>query len=264
MRRVVVTGIGAVSCLGNCWQETWDNLTAGRSGIGRITRFDPTGLPNTGGEVRGLVLNGVSPKEQRRMGRGPQFAVAAAEEALRQAGLDKDRNEDPFRFGSLVSCGAGGVEDYDHAVEMLNRRGPGGVSAFFVPKFMPNSATGTLAIRYGLRGPNFNTASACASGSHSLGEAMWMIRRGDADLMLAGGAEASLNKTMMSGFHSLTALSCNPCPERACRPFELNRDGFVLSEGAAIFVLEELEHARKRGAVILAPPPNVHFAWQHS
>ena len=252
MRRVVATGIGAVTCAGNSWQESWKKLVAGQSGIGRITLFDPAGLPDTAGEVRKLELENLTPKEDRRMSRNVRFAVAAADEAMTQAGLNGVREEDPFRFGALISNGAGGVDEYEKQLKNLERRGSGGVSAFFVPKFMVNGASGTLAVRYGLRGPNFSPTSACASSSHAIGEAMWMIRRGDADLMLAGGTEACLTPLIMSGFHSLTALSCNPVPEKACRPFDLNRDGFVLSEGAGVLVLEELEHARKRGADILA------------
>ena len=252
MRRVVITGIGTVTCAGNSWQESWKKLIAGQSGIGRITLFDPAGLPDTAGEVRNLELKNLTPKEARRMSRNILFAVAAADEAMTQAGLNGVREEDPFRFGALISNGSGGVDEYDMQVKNLERRGPGGVSAFFVPKYMMNGASGTLAVRYGLRGPNFSPVSACASSSHAIGEAMWMIRRGDADLMLAGGAEACLTRLIMSGFHSLTALSCNPVPQKACRPFDLNRDGFVLSEGAGVLVLEELEHARRRGAEILA------------
>ena len=255
MKRVVITGMGAVSCLGNTLRETWDGLIRGRSGIGRISLFDPSGLPDTVGEVRNLVVPDATPKEERRMARYVRFAAAAAQEAMLQAGLPTDprqREGDPFRFGALISSGAGGIDECERNLEIMSRRGPGGVSAFFVPKFILNTASGTLAIRYGLRGPNFSPASACASASHALGEALWIILRGDADLMLAGGAEASITKLMMGGFHSLTTLSCHPDPEKACRPFDRNRDGFVLSEGAAVLVLEELEHARKRGAEILA------------
>lgn len=253
-QRVVITGIGTVSCVGNTLPEMWEKLTAGQSGIGRITRFETSGLPDIAGEVRNLTLHNMTPKEERRMSRYAYLAVAAAEEALSQAGLSRpeDQGIDPFRFGSLIATGAGGVEEYEHYLEVLNRRGPGGVSAFFMPKFMQNSASGNVAVRYGLRGPNFSPASACASGSHAIGEAMEIIRRGDADFMLAGGSDACLTRLMMSGFHSLTALSCGKDPERACRPFDLNRDGFVMSEGAAVLLLEELEHARKRGAEILA------------
>ena len=254
-RRIVVTGIGAVSCAGNSLPDLWNSLTAGRSGIGKATLFDASGLPDSAGEVRNLVLHDITPKEERRMARYVRFAAAAADEAMASAGLPRQpekRSGDPFRFGALIASAAGGVDEYGENIGILERRGPGGISAFFIPKFMLNGASGTLAIRYGLRGPNFSPASACASGSHAIGEAMWMIRRGDADLMLAGGTEACLTRLMMSGFHSLTALSCHPEPAKACRPFDRSRDGFVLSEGAAVLVLEELEHARKRGAEILA------------
>ena len=254
-RRIVITGIGAVSCAGNSWTETWDSLRSGRSGIGHLTRFPSDGLPDCAGEVRDLVLTNVTPKEVRRMSRAVQFAVAAGDEAMHMAGLSADPEErggDPFRFGVLVANSTGSVDEYEKNKDALNRRGPGGVSAFCVPKFMANASTGNLAIRYGLHGPGFDTASACASAAHALGEAMWIIRRGDADIMLAGGAEACLCPVMMSGFHSLTTLAIHPDPTRASRPFELNRNGFVLAEGAALLVLEELEHARNRGAEILA------------
>ena len=254
-RRVVITGMGAVSCAGNSLPALWDALVSGRSGIGKITLFDAADLPCPVGEVRDFAPAGVSPKEIRRMARNTIFAVGAADEAMAMAALSRapeERGGDPFRFGVLFSNGAGGVEDYDRNAEVLARRGPGGVSAFFVPKYISNAACGTLAIRYGLRGPNFNPVSACASSAHAIGEAAWMIRRNDADLMLAGGAEACLNRLLISGFNSLTALSRLSPPERACRPFDRDRDGFVLAEGACALVLEELEHARNRGATILA------------
>ena len=254
-RRIVVTGIGAVSCAGNSWPETWESLSSGRSGIGRLTRFPPDGLPDCAGEVRDLVLKDVTPKEERRMPLPVRFAVAAGDEAMRMAGLSRDpeeRGDDPFRFGVLVANGAGSVGEYDKHLDAFRRRGPSGVSAFFIPKYMSSASTGNLTVRYRLQGPGFDTVSACASSAHAIGEAMWIIRRGDADLMLAGGSEACLTPLMMSGFLSLTALSCHPDPVRACRPFDLNRTGFALSEGAAVLVLEELEHARRRGAEILA------------
>ena len=249
-RRVVVTGLGAVSCAGNSMAELWENLVAGKSGIGKITLFDATGLPCPVGEVKNFAPAGVSPKELRRMARFTCFAVGAADEALAQAGV-ADTPEacgiDPFRFGVYLSNGAGGVEEYDRSAEILEKRGPGGISPFFIPKFISNSAGGTIAIRRKLRGANFDPVSACASSLNAIGEAAWTIRRNDADLMLAGGSEACLNRLMTSGFYALTALSGT-----VCRPFDKDRDGFVLAEGAAALVLEELEHARKRGAAILA------------
>ncbi len=254
-RRVVVTGLGAVSCAGNSVPELWESLVSGRSGIGKITLFDPAGLSCPVGEVRDFVLTDVTGKEARRMSRNTKFAIGAASEAMAMARLERDpekRGGDPFRFGVLFANAAGGVEEYDQNAETLARRGPDGISPFFVPKYISNAAGGMLAIRWGLRGPNFNPVSACASGAHAIGESWWMIRRGDAELMLAGGTEACLTRLLTSGFNSLTALSRSTAPERACRPFDLNRDGFVLAEGAGALVLEELEHARKRGAEILA------------
>ena len=254
-RRVVITGMGVVSCAGNSVPAFWENLLAGRSGIGPITLFDAAGLPSAAGEVRGFDLPELSPKEKRRMARCTRFAVGAAGEALRSAGLEtspEKRADDPFRFGALISCGAGGIEVYDQGYEVLRSRGPNSVSAFFMPRYISNSVSGMTAIRYGLKGPNFDPVSACASSAHAIGEGAWMIRRGDADLMLAGGAEGCITRLIVSGFNALTALSRITPPEAACRPFDRNRQGFVPAEGACILVLEELEHARKRGAPILA------------
>ncbi len=254
-RRVVVTGLGVVSCVGNGIDEFWAGLVAGRSGIGKITLFDATGIPSPAGEVRDFTPAGLTPKESRRMARFTRFAVGAADEAMAMAGIPRTPEElgiDPFRFGTLFSNEAGGVEEYDRNVVALEQRGPGAVSAFMIPKFISNAASGTLAIRHKLRGPNFAPVSACASSAHAIGEAAWMIRRNDADLMLAGGAEACLNPVMTSGFFALTALSRATPPESASRPFDRDRDGFVMAEGAAALVLEELEHARRRGATILA------------
>ena len=254
-RRVVVTGMGAVSCAGNDMCELWASLVSGRSGIGGITLFDATGLPCPVGEVKNYSPENISPKEARRMARFTRFAVGAADEAMAAAGVPRPPEElgiDPFRFGVLLSNGAGGVEEYDRNAGVLEQRGPGGVSAFLIPKYISNAAGGTLAIRHKLRGPNFDPVAACASSANAIGEAAWMIIRNDADMMLAGGSEACLTRLMVSGFFSLTALSRATPPESACRPFDRDRDGFVLAEGAAVLVLEELEHARKRGAEILA------------
>ena len=254
-RRVVVTGLGAVCCAGNSMDELWANLVAGRSGIGKVTLFDASDLGCPAGEVRNYAPAGISPKESRRMARFTYFAVGAADEALARSGVPGTAEEsgiDPFRFGVYFSNGAGGVEEYERNAGALDKRGPGGVSAFFIPKFIPNSASGTLAIRHRLRGPNFDPVSACASSSHAIGESVWTIKRGDADMMLAGGSEACLTLQMMSGFNALTALSRRTPPETASCPFDRDRDGFVMSEGAAALVLEELEHAQRRGAAILA------------
>ena len=257
-RRVVVTGIGAVSCAGNTFPATWESLIRGESGIVAARCVAADGLALPAGEVRDFALDETvaAPKQQRRMAHVSAFAVAAAAEALTAARLPlapaERPAEDSFRFGALIANCAGGLDEYDRAAAVLESRGPGGVSPFFIPKYMSNSAVGTVAMHFGLRGPCFNPVSACASGAHAIGEAMWMIRRGDADRMLAGGAEAPITRLMMSGFHSLTALSTVSPPERACRPFDRDRSGFVLAEGSAVLVLEELECARDRGAAILA------------
>ena len=254
-RRVVITGMGVVSCAGNSVPAFWESLSAGRSGIGPRTLFDAAGLPSAVGEVRNFDLPDLSPREARRMARYTRFAVGAAGEALMRAGLDpspEKRSFDPFRFGVLFSSALGGVDAYDQGGEALDSRGINGVSAFFIPKFMPNAASGTAAIRFGLKGPNFAPVSACASGADSIGEGFWMIRRGDADLVLAGGSDASITPLVTAGFNSLTALSRIMPPEEACRPFDLHREGFVLAEGACALVLEDLGHALDRGAPILA------------
>ena len=253
LRRVVITGMGAVSCAGSSVPALWESLVGGCSGIGKVTLFDATDLGCPAGEVRDFTLAGVTPKEARRMARFVRFAVGAADEALAMAKLnEKPEAEASFRRGVLVASGSGGLDEYDGAAAALAGRGVNAVSPFFIPKFIVNCVSGTLAAHCTWRGVNFCPASACSSGSHSIGEAAWVIRRGDADVMLAGGAEACLTKLMMSGFNSLTALSRNPEPECACRPFDRDRDGFVMAEGAGVLVLEELEHALKRGAPILA------------
>lgn len=257
-RRIVITGMGAVSCGGNSVHELWQTLSNGRSGIRRITLFEPDPkLPVTiAGEVRDLVVPGMTVKEERRTARFTRFAIAAAHEALSQAQLlDAETTKislpDPFRAGALISSGAGGVEVYDKNAAALARGS--GLSAFFVPSYITNTASGSVAIRFGLKGPNFSVSSACASSSHAIGEAFWQIKRGDADLMLAGGSETCVTRLLTGGFAALTALSLqNGEPEKACKPFDLNRDGFVIAEGAALLVLEELEHAKRRGATILA------------
>ena len=254
-RRVVVIGMGVVSCAGNSLPAFWESLSSGRSGIGPRTLFESADLPSAVGEVRSFDPPDLSPKDARRMARFTRFAVGAAGEALTRAGLDpspEKRNFDPFRSGVLFSSALGGVDAYDQGCEALGTRGPNGVSAFFIPKFMPNAASGTAAIRFGFKGPNFAPLSACASGADSIGEGLWLIRRGDADLVLAGGSDASITPQVTGGFNSLTALSPIMPPEEACRPFDLHREGFVLSEGAGALVLEELRHALDRGAPILA------------
>ena len=256
-RRIVVTGYGALCSIGNNVSEIWNNLIAGKCGIDRITFFDPEPFrSHIGGEVKGFDPTAYVPaKEAKHMDRFTQLAVAAADEAMEMAGLGKDpaaAGVDRRRIGSIVSSGIGGLKEIADAMEVLLAKGPSRLSPFLIPKMIIDMASGQLSIRYGMKGPNFGVVSACASGCHSIGEAFHIIKRDDADIMLAGGAEASIQELCLGGFNALKALSTrNDDPQHASRPFDLNRDGFVPAEGAGVVVLEELEHALKRGANIL-------------
>ncbi|MGN0878200.1 MAG: beta-ketoacyl-ACP synthase II [Oligosphaeraceae bacterium] len=256
-RRVVVTGYGGLCCLGVGIEEIWRRLIAGECGIGRITQFDASACKTQiAGEIPGFDPTAyVSEKESRHLDRFIQLAIAAAEEALGQAGLlgCRERGDvDCRRIGSVVSSGIGGLHEIYEQTLVLHERGFNRVSPFFVPKMISDMASGHLSIRHGLKGPNFGVVSACATGCHSIGEAFHVIRRDDADVMLAGGTEAAVQELCIAGFNALKALSTrNDEPQRASRPFDLNRDGFVPAEGAGVLVLEELEHARRRGATIL-------------
>lgn len=252
--RVVVTGFGVVSCLG-CGVDTfWKALLAGESGIGPITKFDAGEYRcQIGGEVKGFNVEDYLPlKEARRMDEFCHFAVGAADEALQQAGINS-ASVDPTRVGVLVSSGIGGVLSFQTNCGVLAGRGPGRVSPLTVPMMIADMAAGVLSIRYGFKGPNMGIVTACATGTHSIGESAWIIARGDADVMLAGGAEAGVVPIGVGGFAAMKALSSrNDDPTHASRPFDLNRDGFVPSEGAGVLVLESLEHAQARGATVLA------------
>lgn len=253
-RRVVISGMGAVSSVGNCVPECWEALLSGKSGVAPITRFNTDGYRcRFGGEVKNFNLDKLlSVKEQKRLDLFCQFALAAGHEALESACL-LDGGYEPERTGTLVSSGIGGLTTITEQVGVMLSRGADRVSPMLVPMMISDMASGTLAIRYNLQGPNFGIVSACASALHSIGEAYWIIRRGDADVMLAGGAEAGIVAIGQAGFGSMHALSeRNDDPQTASRPFDKDRDGFVPAEGAGILVLEEEEHARKRGAVILA------------
>lgn len=250
--RVVITGFGCVSPLGVNVEETWAGIVAGRSGIGTITRFDTTEYPvKIAGEVPGeLPLGDLSPKEARRLDRFILLAIAAAREALEDSAL-LQAQIDKTRIGVAVGSGIGGLDTSTEAIRTIDQKGPRKVSPFTVPYMITNMASGYLSILFGLQGPNICHVSACATGAHSLGEAARMIERGDADVMLAGGAEAPVTELSLAAFSSMKALSTrNEEPERASRPFDLDRDGFVMGEGAAVLVLESLEHARARGAKI--------------
>ncbi len=252
-RRVVVTGVGGLCAVGNNAAEIWRAIAAGTSGIAAITRFDAEGFETRfAGEVKGFdPAAALGRKESRRMDRYTQMSVAAAREAVGQAGLNVPA--EATRVGVIVGTGMGGMETFEAGTETLLTSGPRRVSPFFVPMMLPNMASGTVSIDLGAKGPNFGTVSACASSAHAVGEATLMIRNGIADAMVAGGGEAAVTRMGIGGFNAMGALSKrNDNPEAASRPFDLERDGFVLAEGAAILVLEEREHALARGAAILA------------
>ena len=252
--RVVVTGMGIVCPIGNDLETVWQALAEGRSGTDVVTRVDVGDLPSQiAGEVRDFdPVPWLGPKEARRTDRFIQFAVAAARQALYQAGLEiTGRLAD--RTGVLIGSALGGMETLEREFGVLQARGPSRVSPFLIPMFLPDMAAGYVSIVTGARGPNFSTLSACASGANAIGEAAEMIRRGQVDVALAGGSEAAITRGVIAGFCALQALSTrNDEPRTASRPFDRTRDGFVIAEGAAVLVLERLDHALARGAPILA------------
>jgi len=255
-RRVVVTGMGAISALGNDVASTWAGLLAGRSGIRTIQTFDPSRVDSKiAGEVRDFDPSDVlDRKEMRRMDRYIQFGLVVARQALDQAGLP-GRMDGPLaeRTGVILGSGLGGVSTLFDNVLLMGQRGPDRISPFFIPMGIANVGSGQVAIAFGMLGPNFATVSACATGAHAIGEAWETIRRDDADIMLAGGTEAAIHEAVLGGFSSMKALSTrNDDPEGASRPFDKGRDGFVMGEGAGMLVLEELSHAERRGAEPLA------------
>ncbi len=255
-RRVVVTGMGMVTALGNDVATTWEGLVAGRSGIRTIEAFDPSRLTSrVAAEVHDFDASGVlDRKELRRTDRYIQFGLVAAREALDQAGLPERFEGDlADRTGVILGTGLGGVGTLIDGFATNALRGPDRISPFLIPMGIPNIGSGQIAIQFGMTGPNFTTVSACATGGHALGESSEIIRRGDADIMVAGGAEAGIYEPMVGGFAAMRALSTrNDDPPAASRPFDTGRDGFVIGEGAGVVVLEELEHAQARGATILA------------
>jgi len=253
-RRVVVTGMGVVSPIGIGLDAFWSALVEGRSGVGPITRFDASGLDcRIAAEVHDFEPERyMDRKEARRTDRFAQFALAATAMALQDAGLD-DKLPLGERAGAVIGSGIGGMETWETGHRTLLERGPGRVSPFTVPMMIPNMAAGLVSIRFGLKGPNRCTVSACASGADAIGDAFRIIQRGDADLMVAGGAEAAITPFSIAAFAAAKSLSTrNDDPPRASRPFDRDRDGFVMGEGAGILVLESLEHARARGARIHA------------
>jgi 3-oxoacyl-[acyl-carrier-protein] synthase II len=252
-RRVVVTGMGCLSPVGNNVKETWESILAGKSGAAMITHFDASKHKTRfAAEVKGFDPVALfTTREARKMDRFTQFATAVAIEALDQSGLKIDEsNRD--RVGVVIGTGIGGIGTLLDQAEVLRERGPDRVSPFLVPMMISDSAPGMLAIRFGARGPNMALATACASGNNAIGEALEMIRRGAADAMLAGASEAALVPVAMAGMNVMTALSTrNDDPETASRPFDKERDGFLMGEGAGMLILESLEHAQARGATIL-------------
>jgi 3-oxoacyl-[acyl-carrier-protein] synthase II len=254
-RRVVVTGMSIVTALGNQVEEFWDKLCAGKSGISRIERFDPTDFKVTfGGEVKDFKAEELlDPKEARRLDRFCQFGMVAAINAVKRSGLDFANHPDPYRCGVIVGSGIGGLNEIEAQHVTLYDRGPARVSPFMIPKLIVNAATGNISVHFGLKGPSSAIATACASGNNAIGDAFRMIQSDMADVMVTGGSESAVTPMGLSGFARMNALSTrNESPETASRPFDQDRDGFVLSEGAGIVVLEEYEHAKKRGAPILA------------
>jgi 3-oxoacyl-[acyl-carrier-protein] synthase II len=250
-KRVVITGIGVISSIGLGKETFRENLLAGRSGIRVIQRFDITDYPvKIAGEVKDFDPNDfLDKKMSKRMDRYAQYGAAAATMALEDSGYPIA--EDPYAVGSLIGSGVGGLDTFLEQTEILLTKGPARVSPFFIPMMIPNMASGCTSIILGLQGPVNSTCTACATGNNALGDAFNIIRRGDATAMFAGGAEAAVNPAGMAGFAALRALSTrNDEPERASRPYDAGRDGFVMGEGAGVLVLEELEHALKRGAHI--------------
>ncbi len=251
-RRVVVTGLGAVTPVGNDVATTWQRLLDGVSGAAPITHFDASAFSvRFACEVKDFdPLVAMERKEARRADPYTQYAMAASVQAMVDAGLSEGGFE-PDRTGVIIGSGIGGIRTFEEQHDMLRERGPSKISAFFVPMFISDIAAGVVSMRFNARGPNFATVSACATGGHAIGTAFRCIQYGDADVMITGGSEAAVSEMAIGGFANMTALSTrNEDPARASRPFDANRDGFVLGEGAGVVVLEELEHARKRGARI--------------
>jgi len=251
-QRVVVTGLGAITSLGLDVDTFWANLLAGKCGIQRVSLFDPKDFAcQIGAEVRDWQADQhMDPKEARRNDRYTQFGFVAAKHAIKDAGLNVEQ-EDGDRVGVVIGSGIGGMHTYETQLKNLFDRGPRKVSPFTIPSLIGNMCSGLVAIDIGARGPNFGVVSACATATHAIGEAMHMIRRGDADVMIAGGAEAAITPFAYASFCSMKAMSTrNEDPQHASRPFDLNRDGFIMGEGAGILVLESYEHAKARGARI--------------
>jgi 3-oxoacyl-[acyl-carrier-protein] synthase II len=253
-RRVVVTGIGLICGVGNTTSEVWDALIAGKSGVGRITGFDPTKFAcQIGAEVKNFdPLNFIEKKEVKKMGRFIHLAIAASDEAMKMSGL-KITPENDERVGVHIGSGIGGFDVIEREHAALLEGGPRKISPFFIPAAIVNLAAGHVSMRHGAKGPNEATATACTTSAHSIGDSFRIIQHNDADVMIAGGSEAAITPMGVGGFAAMRALSTrNDDPQKASRPWDKDRDGFVIAEGAGILILEEMEHARARGAEILA------------
>ena len=254
LRRVVVTGLGLITPLGIGMEESWSAMLAGRSGVGPITLFDASAFPTQiAGEVDGFVPeNYIEPKEVKKMDRFIQFGIAAAGMALDHSGLKIDASNDE-RVGVSIGAGMGGLPIIEKCHSIFLNRGPRRITPFFIPSVLINLTSGQVSIKFGAKGPNLAEVTACATGSHSIGESFRIIERGDADVMITGGTEACITTMGIGGFNAMKALSTrNNEPERASRPFDAGRDGFVMGEGAGILILEDLDSARARGAKIYA------------
>jgi 3-oxoacyl-[acyl-carrier-protein] synthase II len=262
MRRVVVTGLGMVSPLACGVKPTWDKLLDGESGIGRITRFEVSDIacriagevPEGDGEHDFYADDWVEPKDQRKIDRFILYAIAAARQAIDDAGWTPTDEESLERTGVMIGSGIGGLDSIAAGAILLEKRGPRRLSPFFIPSALINLASGHVSIRYGFKGPNHSVVTACSTGAHAIGDASRLIQHGDADVMVAGGAESAVCRLGIAGFAASRALSThfNDAPERGSRPWDVDRDGFVMGEGAGVLVVEELEHARARGARIYA------------
>lgn len=253
VKRVVITGLGAITPVGNNVHDYWESLKAGKVGIGEITYFDTTDYKaKLAAQVKDFnAKDYMDPKSARRMEGFSQFAVAAAKEALAQSGIDMAR-EDPYRVGVSIGSGVGSLQSMEREEQKLLTKGPSRISPMMVPMMISNMAAGNVSIQFGLKGKCINIVTACATGTHSIGEAYRSIQCGDAEVMVAGGTESSICPIGIAGFSALTALTCETDPARASIPFDKERSGFVMGEGAGVVVLESLDHAKARGARILA------------
>src|SRR5919206_352890 len=254
-RRVVVTGLGAITPVGNDVAATWRAIVDGKPGAGPITKFDASTWPvRFACEVKGFdPLQYMDRKEAKRADPYAQYAIAASVQAMKEAALDNGANVDPDRVGVILGSGIGGLKSFEEQHDVFRERGQSKISPFFIPMFIADIAAGIVSMRFNAKGPNYATVSACATSAHAIGDAYRTIQYGDADVIITGGAEATVTPMAIGGFANMTALSeRNDDPQAASRPFDSGRDGFVMGEGAGIVILEELEYAKKRGARIYA------------